>query len=114
MRFLAGTIALGLALLRPSWNEGTLALPGGQPGAWLSLLERALPQRAVHVEPPEKESCSCLCQPLPLDLSEQVSWLLCGFLLWPALDHIWLLRLAWQRWVWSWVRVLQVRPPDRP
>ena len=114
MRLLAGTIAFGLALLRPSWEEGTPALPGEQPGALRSLSEQVQPKWVVFAEPLERESCSCLSAPLSLDLVGQAGLLLCGFLLGPALDLIWLLVLAWHRWTWGLVRVLQVRPSVRP
>jgi len=121
MRVLAGWCALALALLRPP-SDIYLPQPA-QPGPdLLQTLDRLVNwnQPPPPVGPEESPltggpaPLDCCCPRLQLPVGEAAFFFLCGLLVWPALDLLWLLKLAWQRRVAALSRALQVRPPDRP
>ena len=121
MRSLAGWCALAVALLRPP-SDPLVSLPA-QPGTdWLPALDRlvrwsqplgpSVLEEGPRSSEPSLHDCCC---PVPrLELTEAALFSLGGLLVWPALDVLWLIKLAWQRRVSALSRVLQVRPPDRP
>ena len=126
MRTIAGLLALGIALLRPP-SDSLVPLCGPSSADWLPALERFWWRRQPQVAPAvesnapahELAGCDCPCAACPcaaprLEVSDAARCFAAGLAIWPALDVLWLVKLAWQRRVAALARALQVRPPDRP
>ena len=113
-----GCQLFGSSLLMPE-HPLVLGAAGGSAASFLfSLVRQVLfedPLAVHNILPGVKD---CICDTLDLEISDRktaqifIAGLLCGVLLGPLIDIVWILRQRWRRYVWAGV-TSGVQPPPR-